>query len=99
MANIATRADKVDGGWVLNGAKAYSTNAAISDHAIVTAVSDPEASRNSRLSLFIVDLRAEGVTRKPLSKRVWTLWSRCSASARTPCGADSVTGAPRRTLE
>lgn len=71
VANIAMKADKVDGGWVLNGAKAYSTNAAIADHAIVTAVTDPDAPRNSRHSLFIVDLRAGGVTRRQLNKRVW----------------------------
>jgi alkylation response protein AidB-like acyl-CoA dehydrogenase len=71
VANIAMKADKVDGGWVLNGTKAYSTNAAISDHGIVTAVSDPDGPRSSRLSMFTVDLNAKGVTRKPLNKRVW----------------------------
>jgi short-chain 2-methylacyl-CoA dehydrogenase len=71
VANIAMKAEKVAGGWVLNGTKSYSTNAAISDHGIVTAVSDPEGPRNSRLSMFLVDLNAKGVTRKPLNKRVW----------------------------
>lgn len=71
VANVAMEAQKVDGGWLLNGTKAYSTNAAISDYGIVTAVSDPDEPRNNRLSMFIVDLRTPGVTRKPLNKRVW----------------------------
>ncbi|MCU0587447.1 MAG: acyl-CoA/acyl-ACP dehydrogenase [Syntrophobacteraceae bacterium] len=71
VASIATRADKVDGGWRLNGTKAYSTNAALSDRALITAVSDPEATRNRRLSMFVVDLSAEGIKRKKLHKAVW----------------------------
>lgn len=71
VANIATRAEKVEGGWLLNGTKAYSTNAAMSDIALITAVSDPDAPRNRRLSMFVVDLSAEGVKRKKLNKKVW----------------------------
>jgi alkylation response protein AidB-like acyl-CoA dehydrogenase len=71
VANIGMEAEKVDGGWVLNGTKAYVTNGAISDLALITAVSDPDASRNLRLSMFLVDLSSAGVRRKKLSKRVW----------------------------
>jgi len=71
VASIAMKAVKVDGGWVLNGTKAYVTNGAISDLAVVTAVSDPHASRNRRLSMFLVDLSSSGISRKKLNKRVW----------------------------
>jgi alkylation response protein AidB-like acyl-CoA dehydrogenase len=71
VANIGMEAEKVDGGWVLNGTKAYVTNGAISDLALITAVSDPDASRNLRLSMFLVDLSSAGVRRKKLNKRVW----------------------------
>jgi alkylation response protein AidB-like acyl-CoA dehydrogenase len=71
VANIGMKAEKVDGGWVLNGTKAYVTNGAISDLALITAVSDPDARRNRRLSMFLVDLSSTGVTRKKLKKRVW----------------------------
>jgi alkylation response protein AidB-like acyl-CoA dehydrogenase len=70
-ASINMQAKKVEGGWVLNGAKAYVTNGYISDYVILTAVSDPEAERNSRISMFLVDLRAEGVSRVKLNKQVW----------------------------
>ena len=71
VANVACRADEVEGGWRINGSKAYVTNGAISDLALITAVSDPEANRNRRLSMFMVDLSAEGVSRKKLNKQVW----------------------------
>ena len=71
VANIGMKAEKVDGGWLLNGTKAYVTNGAISDLGLITAVSNPDASRNRRLSMFLVDLSSTGVRRKKLRKRVW----------------------------
>jgi alkylation response protein AidB-like acyl-CoA dehydrogenase len=71
VANVASVAKQVDGGWLINGTKAYVTNGDISDLAIITAVSDLEAHRNKRLSMFMVDLSSEGVSRRKLNKRVW----------------------------
>jgi alkylation response protein AidB-like acyl-CoA dehydrogenase len=71
VANIATKAERVEGGWMLNGIKAYATNGSISDFALITAVSDPGAPRNQRLSMFLVDLSAQGVSRMKLHKMVW----------------------------
>ena len=71
VASIAMLAQKVEGGWLLDGTKAYVTNGAISDYALITAVTDPKAIRNRRLSMFVVDLSSDGVTRKKLNKRVW----------------------------
>ena len=71
VANIAMQAKEVEGGWILNGTKAYVTNGLISDLAIITAVSDPQASRNHRLSMFLVDLSGEAVSKSKLNKQVW----------------------------
>jgi len=71
VAGIAMSAEKVDGGWVLNGTKAYVTNGYMADLGVITAVSDPDAPRNSRLSMYLVDLNTEGVSRKKLNKQVW----------------------------
>jgi short/branched chain acyl-CoA dehydrogenase len=70
-AGIAMSAEKTKGGWVLNGSKAYTTNGLISDLAVVTAVSEPEAPRNRRISMFLVELDSEGISRKKLNKQVW----------------------------
>jgi short/branched chain acyl-CoA dehydrogenase len=71
VAGIAMAAEKVDGGWRLNGTKAYVTNGNIADMGVMTAVSDPKAPRNSRLSMYLVNLNSEGVSRTKLNKQVW----------------------------
>ena len=71
VAGVSMSADKVDGGWMLNGTKAYVTNGLIADLGVITAVSDPQAERNHRLSMYLVNLNTEGVGRKKLNKQVW----------------------------
>ena len=71
VAGISSRAARVDGGWLLNGTKSYVTNGYISDFALITAISDPGAPRNSRISMFLVDLSSKGITRSKLHKQVW----------------------------
>jgi alkylation response protein AidB-like acyl-CoA dehydrogenase len=71
VAAVAMRAEPASGGWLLSGAKAYVTNGAAADLAVVTAVTDPAAARNSRHSMFLVDLSSEGVRRTRLNKQVW----------------------------
>ena len=72
VAGVSMSADKVDGGWLLNGTKAYVTNGLIADLGVITAVSDPRAARNNRLSMYLVNLNTEGVHKKKLNKQVWT---------------------------
>ncbi len=71
VAGISMSADKVDGGWILNGTKAYVTNGLIADLGVITAVSDPKAERNKRLSMYLVDLNTAGVGRNKLNKQAW----------------------------
>ena len=71
VASIAMSAKKIDGGWMLNGTKAYVTNGFAADLAVVTAVSDPQAERNNRLSMYLVNLNTDGVHKTKLNKQVW----------------------------
>lgn len=71
VAGIGMEAREVDGGWLLNGTKSYVTNGAVAELGVVTAVTDPEARRNQRLSMFLVNLNTPGVKRKKLNKQVW----------------------------
>lgn len=71
VAGIATTAEKTEGGWILNGTKAYVTNGWVADHGVITAVSDPEADRKNRLSMYLVNLNDAGIRRKKLNKQVW----------------------------
>ncbi|MGE8318511.1 MAG: acyl-CoA dehydrogenase family protein [Comamonas sp.] len=64
---LKTRADKVDGGWVLNGSKLYITNAPIADFLLVAARTSPEL-RSDAISLFIVELPHKGFDIHKLKK-------------------------------
>jgi acyl-CoA dehydrogenase len=47
--------------WVINGRKWFSSNGSIADFLIVMAVTDPEARRHQRASMFVVDADTPGV--------------------------------------
>ena len=47
--------------WLINGRKWFSTNASVADFLIVMAVTDPEAHRYQRASMFIVPVDTPGV--------------------------------------
>jgi acyl-CoA dehydrogenase len=69
VAAITTRAERVDGGWVVNGEKAYITNGVRADF-IVTAVKTTAEGGHHGISFLIVD-RGEGVTSAKLEKLGW----------------------------
>jgi len=60
VANIATRAEERDGGWVLNGAKTFISNGGIADFYVVFARTG-EAPGARGLSAFIVESGTPGL--------------------------------------
>jgi acyl-CoA dehydrogenase len=69
VAAIATRAERVDGGFVVNGEKTYITNG-VRAHFIVTAVKTSAEGGHHGISFLIVD-RGDGVTSSKLDKLGW----------------------------
>jgi len=59
VAGLRTSAERVDGGWVLNGEKTYITNG-VRAHFIVTAAKTTPEGGHHGISFFIVD-RGEGL--------------------------------------
>ena len=59
---LATRAVEDGDEYVINGRKWFSTNASVADFLIVMAVTDPDAHRYQRASMFIVPVDTPGVT-------------------------------------
>ena len=68
LASVRTRAERVDGGWRLTGTKVWTSGAHEADAFFALARSAPldSAHRHEGLSQFIVDLRAPGVTIRPI---------------------------------
>lgn len=67
LASVRTRAERTDKGWRLNGQKIWTTNSMHSDYmiALVRTSGKPE-DRHKGLSQLIVDLKAPGVTVRPI---------------------------------
>src|SRR5437867_1937140 len=67
LASIRTRAEKVDGGYRVNGTKVWTSNAHLSDYmiALFRTSTDP-ANRHAGPSQFLVDLRSPGLTIRPI---------------------------------
>jgi acyl-CoA dehydrogenase len=69
VAAIKTRAEKVEGGWLINGSKVFITNG-VRAHTIVTAAKTTPEGGHHGISFFVVE-RGEGITSTPLEKLGW----------------------------
>jgi acyl-CoA dehydrogenase len=69
LASLRTRADRTADGWVLNGRKIWTTFGHLCDWMIALVRTSPApegASKHAGLSQVLVDLRAPGVTIRPI---------------------------------
>lgn len=64
FAAIKTRAERVAGGWRINGAKAWITNAAEADVVVLYAQTEPGSGAQG-IAGFVIDGRREGFAREP----------------------------------
>ncbi len=63
-AALKTRATKVEGGWQLNGSKAWITNGGVGRYFVTMARSDPDKGKKG-ISAFILDANQPGVIMGP----------------------------------
>lgn len=69
LGAMATRARKVDGGWVLNGQKTWSSMSHVADYVLLLARSDDNVEKATQgLTLFILPTASEGVTIREIPK-------------------------------
>jgi alkylation response protein AidB-like acyl-CoA dehydrogenase len=68
LASVATRASRVDGGWVLNGQKVWTSYAQFADWGVCLARTRTldEAPKHKGISYLVVDMHAAGVEVRPL---------------------------------
>jgi acyl-CoA dehydrogenase len=69
LGAMKTRARKVDGGWVVNGTKTWSTLAHAADRLFLVARTTAEVTRpHHGITVFLCDAKAPGVTATPIPK-------------------------------
>ncbi|MEE3849541.1 acyl-CoA dehydrogenase family protein [Gordonia sp. LSe1-13] len=68
LASLRSTATRTDGGWLLNGQKTWSSRSSFADWAFGLFRTDKEAQRHRGLTYFMFDLRADGVTVRPIEQ-------------------------------
>jgi alkylation response protein AidB-like acyl-CoA dehydrogenase len=66
LAGLRTRAEKVDGGWRVDGQKVWTSMAREADFGILLARTDAEAPRHQGISYFLLDMSTPGIDARPL---------------------------------
>jgi alkylation response protein AidB-like acyl-CoA dehydrogenase len=65
---MKTRARRVDGGWVVNGTKIWSTMAHVADRLFLVARTGEGERAHEGVSVFLCDAKAEGIAATPIPK-------------------------------
>jgi alkylation response protein AidB-like acyl-CoA dehydrogenase len=68
LASLRSTATPADGGWLLNGQKIWSSRAPFGDRAFGLFRSDPQSQRHRGLTYLMFDLKADGVTVRPIEQ-------------------------------
>ncbi len=66
LASLRTRAEKVSGGWRVQGQKIWTSLAAQSTHIWLAVRTDPDRPKHAGISLMVIETGSEGVTIRPL---------------------------------
>lgn len=62
LAGLITRADRDGDGWVVSGAKTWSTSAFAADYGLLLARTDATVPKHDGLTMFLMPINAPGVT-------------------------------------
>jgi 3-oxochol-4-en-24-oyl-CoA dehydrogenase len=68
LASLRTRAVKVDGGWVINGHKIWTSMADRAQYGALLARTDPDARKHRGISYFLIDMASPGITIEPIKQ-------------------------------
>jgi alkylation response protein AidB-like acyl-CoA dehydrogenase len=66
LASLSTRAERRGDGWVVNGAKIWTSGAHMARYGILIARTDPAAPRHRGISYFVCPMDAPGITVTPI---------------------------------
>ncbi len=65
-AGVKTKATRVDGGWLLNGQKVWTSGAHVAGMGLITVRTDPTVPKHQGITTMVVEMKAKGVEVRPL---------------------------------
>ena len=65
-AGVKTKATRVDGGWLVNGQKVWTSGAHLSGMGFATVRTNPDVPKHDGITTMVIDMHAEGVEVRPL---------------------------------
>ena len=65
-AGVTTRGTRVEGGWLVNGQKVWTSGAHLAAFGLATIRTDPAAAKHQGITTMVIDMHAEGVEVRPL---------------------------------
>ena len=66
LAGVTTKAELVDGEWIVNGQKVWNTSAHHADYGLLVARTDWDVPKHRGLTYFVLPMRQPGVEVRPL---------------------------------
>ncbi|MCU1455138.1 MAG: Acyl-CoA dehydrogenase fadE12 [Acidimicrobiales bacterium] len=68
LANLSTRAERGDGGWIVTGQKVWTSSGHQAARGFALVRTDPDAAKHRGITAMVVDMKAKGVTVVPLKQ-------------------------------
>jgi alkylation response protein AidB-like acyl-CoA dehydrogenase len=65
-AGITTRGTRVDGGWLVNGQKVWTSGAHVSSFGLATIRTNPDVPKHNGITTMVIDMHSQGVEVRPL---------------------------------
>lgn len=65
-AGVTTKATRVDGGWMVNGQKVWTSGAHVSGFGFATVRTNPDVPKHEGITMMVIDMHAPGVEIRPL---------------------------------
>ncbi len=65
-AGVKTRGTRVDGGWLVNGQKVWTSGAHYAGFGLATIRTDPDVPKHEGITTVVIDLHTDGVEVRPL---------------------------------
>jgi len=71
-AGVTTKATRVDGGWLLNGQKVWTSGAHLAGFGFATVRTNPDVPKHQGITVMVIDMHADGVEVRPLKMPMGT---------------------------